>query len=124
MTFGERLVYAREKMGMTQAEVSQRSGIYETSICKFEKGEREPSLHNIRQLCLALKVSADYLLDINLKKLWGMPFDCAGAGMTGDGKCMSYQVSETNSEPHENCRGCPNSQFYEEGVENELGTVG
>jgi transcriptional regulator with XRE-family HTH domain len=72
MNFGERLVYARKKMGLTQDDLSRMSGIARTSVCSFETGDREPSMKSFRKLCVALKVSADYLLDIDLKKLYGM----------------------------------------------------
>jgi transcriptional regulator with XRE-family HTH domain len=72
MTFPEKLVTARKMMGMTQAELAKMAGLKNTSISKFENGEREPSLSNFRKIATALRVSADYLLDIDIKELWGM----------------------------------------------------
>jgi transcriptional regulator with XRE-family HTH domain len=70
MNFGERLKFVREKMGITQAQLSKLSKIQLSQINKFEAGFTEPSLHNFRKLVLGLRVSADYLLDIDIKKLW------------------------------------------------------
>jgi transcriptional regulator with XRE-family HTH domain len=72
MTLGERIAFARKKMGFTQDELSRTSGIARTSVSSFEKDAREPSINSFRKLCVALKVSADYLLEIDLKKLYGM----------------------------------------------------
>jgi len=41
-------------------------------------------------------------------------FDCSKAGLTSDGKCTAYQVSEIDDEPHDRCKGCPKSQFFED----------
>ena len=70
MTFAERLVIARNQIGLTQEKLAQLSEIPITSICKFETGEIKPSLSNFRKLALALRVSADYLLDIDIANLW------------------------------------------------------
>jgi transcriptional regulator with XRE-family HTH domain len=72
MTFCERLKYARKKMCMTQGDLAKHTGLDGAQICKYEKGGDFPSLENFRKICIALCVSADYLLDINLSKLWGM----------------------------------------------------
>jgi DNA-binding XRE family transcriptional regulator len=59
-------------VGITQAELGKLSGIPITSVCTFETGRRTPSLESFRRLCVALGVSADYLLGINIAELWGM----------------------------------------------------
>ncbi|MDR0472175.1 MAG: helix-turn-helix domain-containing protein [Treponema sp.] len=71
MAFSERLVTARKQTGLTQAGLARLAGISNTSVCKFETGERKPSLQSFRAMAVALRVSADYLLDIDIKKLWG-----------------------------------------------------
>jgi transcriptional regulator with XRE-family HTH domain len=61
-TFPFRLQYAREIMRkMSQEELSKKSGIPNTLICKFENGEREPSFQNLKKMAIALEISADYL---------------------------------------------------------------
>jgi transcriptional regulator with XRE-family HTH domain len=73
MTFTERLVFAREQMGMIQAELAKLSEVSVEDIEQYECGWVEQYLlNNLKKICLALRVSADYLLDIDIKELWGM----------------------------------------------------
>ena len=60
-TFPFRLQYARGIRKMSQEELAKKAGIPNTSICKFENGEREPAFENLRKLAIALEISADYL---------------------------------------------------------------
>jgi transcriptional regulator with XRE-family HTH domain len=55
---------ARKLRGLTLQELSKKSGIYGTSIAKFETGARLPTVINLRRLALALNVSANFLLGI------------------------------------------------------------
>ncbi|MDR2717180.1 MAG: phage terminase large subunit family protein [Treponema sp.] len=41
-------------------------------------------------------------------------FNCSEADTTGDGKCIGYQINSIDDEPHDKCKDCPKSQFYEE----------
>lgn len=61
--FGERLKCVREMRRMTQAELAARLKIPPAGVSHFETGQRLPGAENIRKLCIALNVSADYLLD-------------------------------------------------------------
>ena len=70
MNFSERLKFARKKIGITQAELAKRSKMQLSQIAKFESGVREPSLQNFKKIVLGLRVSADFLLDINIKDLY------------------------------------------------------
>jgi DNA-binding Xre family transcriptional regulator len=49
---------------VTQQELSKKTGIDNTQLAHFEKGNRKPSMDNLRKLCEGLNVSADYLLGI------------------------------------------------------------
>lgn len=60
--FGDRLVAAREKREMNQAELAKRAGLQAAAIGHFERGRRKPSFANVRSLAKALGVSSDYLL--------------------------------------------------------------
>lgn len=62
--FAHRLLLSRERLGLTQEEVGKRSHLVGQTISHFECGRREPSLRNLRNLCLALDVSANYLLGL------------------------------------------------------------
>ena len=70
MNFGERLRFARERMGLTQEELAKRSRVQLSQISKFENGYVEPSLHNFRKIVTGLRISADFLLDVDIKKYW------------------------------------------------------
>jgi len=59
------LQVARSIRNLTQAELSKLSKLHPSSISHFERGKREPSLHNLVRLCRALNCSADYLLGLN-----------------------------------------------------------
>lgn len=62
VSFGARLVSAREARGWNQSELARRAGLQPAAIGHFERGRRNPSFANIRALARALDVSADYLL--------------------------------------------------------------
>jgi predicted transcriptional regulator len=48
------LVEAREKSGLTQKEISRRSGIHQSDISKLESGNANPSLKTLRRFAKAL----------------------------------------------------------------------
>lgn len=60
--FGSRLVEAREKRGLSQAELGKLAGLQPAAIGHFERDRRKPSFANVRALAKALNVSSDYLL--------------------------------------------------------------
>ena len=60
--FGERLVAAREKRKLNQAELAKKAGLQPSAIGHFERDRRKPSFANVRALAKALNVSSDYLL--------------------------------------------------------------
>lgn len=61
--FAERLVCVRQIRGMTQAALAEATGLQPSAVGHFEQGQRIPCAANLRRLCIALNVSADYLLD-------------------------------------------------------------
>lgn len=60
--FGGRLVEAREKRSLSQAELARLAGLQPAAIGHFERERRKPSFANVRALAKALNVSSDYLL--------------------------------------------------------------
>lgn len=72
MTVAQRLVMAREQRGMTQADVARITMLQPAAISHFECGRREPSCANLRRLCIALQVSADWLLDLSFHGRGGL----------------------------------------------------
>ncbi len=50
ITLGERLKYARERAGLTMAQVKERTEIGGSSLSDFENGKREPSISQLASL--------------------------------------------------------------------------
>ena len=63
---GERLKCVRLMRGLTKKQlVKQAEHGYASLVVLWENGRCYPSLSELRSLCKALNVSADYLLDTN-----------------------------------------------------------
>ncbi len=62
--YGQRLREARKACGLTQKQLALAVNTTDDSIYSWEKGRRQPSVEQIRQLCKTLNVSADYLLGL------------------------------------------------------------
>ena len=61
--FGDRLLVARAKRGMSQAELATKTRLPPAVISHFETGVRQfPSADTLVKLTDALRVSSDYLL--------------------------------------------------------------
>ena len=63
-TFGDRVVGAREKSGMTQAELSRRLGIKLTTLQGWEEDRSEPRANKLQMLTGMLNVSLSWLLSV------------------------------------------------------------
>ena len=66
MTFGERLIMARERKGWTRFCLSKKSGTNPSSISQWEMNKHKPGGESLIMLCDALQVSADWLLGLPL----------------------------------------------------------
>lgn len=73
--FGERLKKIRAKRGLTQlqaakelAKVSCISSSNSKYFTKYETGRIWPSVYKLHDICIALNVSADYLLGLSDKE--------------------------------------------------------
>ena len=60
---GQRLKSARVKVNLTISEVSQRTGIGESSLSDFENGKREPKISQLARLGDAYRRSLTFFLD-------------------------------------------------------------
>lgn len=75
MNFGQRLVTLRKAKQLTQAKLAERIGCHISMIRRYEANETQPTLEVIRNMAMALNVSADMLVfeegdrDINNNKL-------------------------------------------------------
>jgi transcriptional regulator with XRE-family HTH domain len=61
---GVRLATARVASQMTMQVLASKAGLHRNTIWKIESGSMEPSATILRRLCLALRISADHLLDL------------------------------------------------------------
>lgn len=66
---GAALSAARERTGLTQAEVASRVGIAAAVYGRIERGHMLPSVPTLRQLCLALDISANVLIGLNPEEM-------------------------------------------------------
>lgn len=63
MAVGVMVKRLRKQKGLTQTELSEKSGLLQTTISAIERGT-EPTTDTLRKLALALEVSSDSLLGI------------------------------------------------------------
>lgn len=61
-TIGERIRALRLRKGVTQQVVADFTYVDKATICRWEKGEREPSLRDIRRLADYFEVSDAYII--------------------------------------------------------------
>lgn len=74
MTIREMIIQKRTELGMTQAELSRRTGITQARISEFEKGTRQMMSSNIDLLFEALDIKF-YKASPNHN--WGFAGECA-----------------------------------------------
>lgn len=68
MNFQENLKQARLDCGLTQKELAEKIKVFPHHICRWESGERTPNIEKLRDMCLALNVSSDTLLEIKIQE--------------------------------------------------------
>lgn len=62
MDFADRLVALRKERGLTQRALAELVGVHVSNIRRYEAGTNQPTLDVMRNLAIALSVSADALL--------------------------------------------------------------
>lgn len=62
---GGALLAARERSGLTQAEVASRVGMASAVYGRIERGQMLPSVPTLCRLCVTLEVSSDELLGLD-----------------------------------------------------------
>lgn len=67
MNIHENIRKARKSAGVTQTELAAKVGVHQKDISRWESGDRTPSVEALAAICIALKVSADTLLEIGIK---------------------------------------------------------
>jgi transcriptional regulator with XRE-family HTH domain len=69
---GDRIVYCRLKRGMTIGQLAQESSVPYGVLSTYENNKAQPSCESLRKLCVALRVSAHWII-------FGQPFKRASA---------------------------------------------
>jgi len=59
---GTNLRQARERLGLTQEQVAQRSGVHATEVSRIEGGKRDPQVSTVLRLAKALEIEPGRLL--------------------------------------------------------------
>lgn len=67
LSFGERLKRARERKGLTQAQVMKITNISDKSLSRYENGASAPDPDTILELIRLYDVSADYVMGLSLE---------------------------------------------------------
>ena len=62
LTFGEKIKLLREEKELNQTELGQAVSMTQRKISYLENDRYEPSMEDIKALCVFFQVSADYLL--------------------------------------------------------------
>lgn len=60
---GTKLRESREKLGLTQEQVAERSGVHATEVSRIEGGKRDPKVSTLERLAEALEVKPGQLLE-------------------------------------------------------------
>jgi transcriptional regulator with XRE-family HTH domain len=67
---GQRVTEARQRLYLSKSELARRANLSPAAVWQIEKGERQPACETLR--CLALGVSADWLLGISVEQRSGV----------------------------------------------------
>ena len=62
MTIGNRLLAARKRLGLTQAEVAERAGLSDRTYADIERGGVNMRIETFLRICQTLSVSPDDIL--------------------------------------------------------------
>lgn len=60
---GKNLRATRQKLGLTQEELAQRSGVQAGEISRIERGKRDPQISTVEKLARALELPTGRLFD-------------------------------------------------------------
>lgn len=63
MKIGERIIYFREVLGLSQEELAKKAGLTASAICQYETGKRVPDLRSFLKLCNGLGVRIEKFLE-------------------------------------------------------------
>jgi transcriptional regulator with XRE-family HTH domain len=62
-SLGSNLRAARKRLGLTQEQVAERSGVHATEVSRIEGGKRDPKVSTLERLATAVEVPPGRLVD-------------------------------------------------------------
>jgi transcriptional regulator with XRE-family HTH domain len=107
-TYGEKIAQYRRANKLTQQELGAKLNVSAQAVSKWEKGQSEPDLITVRNLCRIFGISADRFLSDDKIEI----FDAKNRRVTVVGVCTAcLSVVEDESQvgektPHLLCRAC------------------
>lgn len=69
MKFNEKLIELRKQQGLSQDELGNKINVSRQSISKWESGQANPEIENVKELSKVLNVSVEYLLNDESEKI-------------------------------------------------------
>lgn len=63
-----RLKELRNRNKMSQEEFATKIGIKQQQYSRYEQGDRDPQIKHLKRICKEFKVSADWLLALDLEE--------------------------------------------------------
>lgn len=64
MYYNEKIQFVRESKNITQKELAQHLGIKQQQYARYEKGTNVMPVTYLKEICLYLNVSADYIIGL------------------------------------------------------------
>lgn len=65
LSLGNKIKKSRDLAGLTQEQLAEAIRVTRSSVAQYESGEKEPTVHHLADMAIALGVSTDYLLGID-----------------------------------------------------------
>ena len=88
----------RKKKGLSQAELAYLSGISQSSLARYERGEMQPTLEVIKKIADVLNVSIEELLNGTGSENWELKIKLAKEGVIEMGNLRtSFDLSVGNT---------------------------
>ena len=64
MQFNEIMRAKREDMDIRQEDLGKKIGLTQRKISRLERGNTQPTIEEIKKICIFFNLSADYMLGI------------------------------------------------------------
>lgn len=64
LRFGKALRRLRISRGLTQRELADLLGVHAAALSRWERGAHLPNVEDFREVCIALRASADKMLQL------------------------------------------------------------